>query len=874
MSVIKFRIKKIKNELTKNTYIKSISTLLSFFILVTTLISGQIDFGAYYTKVAGISNGANLGRYADIIAIVGPGKQLEFTRATAYMPVWRTPSGTYNISSIITRENDPDFLYTYVRLLQNNPDKIVVQLRYYESVSKLSKNNDDPLNPYGITGIVLETFTINRDNRVIRTIKRATGTRYEDWINPALAITQTITLRDDGISEGPVNWGASPPILPRPPVSDNPVKKPRGLPRPVKKWTFDEGLTTHNDEVIESIDDTPCPIDGLMTEYFPGVSGTALAFDGYYSGVRLPAANRPALSNAMAVEAWVTLDNYPYNDAPFIHNSTGTDGIAVGEKGWYLGVDAYGKPFFRINGVTAKSPDSLAVNRWTHIVGTYDGSNMRLYVDAVQKATAAQTGNIHPPDDDLMIGRNNTKLRTTEKVRGDLENLPFLYGIEGLIDQVCIYNTNLSETQIKNLYAAFLPANRASPINSGVLPGQTGAGTRFGASYTELQWQALWDKMWRDDNPDILVKFDDKPISIIFWRGTNYSPNLVTENNIWYNDQSCETGNVHGCAEHMSDKQRRQCITKIIENTAARVVVHWRYPLVDIGYTQGDLVDEYYTIYPDGTMVRNVLNCPTGFQDTQILLAPGQDILDVINLQSNTIMNLSGSIQSLTWTPPKGMPSVSLADPRIELLNTKSTYKPFLIFRGGRIYTWGIREVSPYSSLPPYAGPWDHYPVSLVPSDGRFAVNNTRIRHFAGFGSNDSTPSQVLYGLTSSPISGLLDLAKMFNSPPVVRMEKGAISSGFNVDDKSYVFTAIENESIISFTIDASINSPLINPCFVIRNWGASNKACLKINGVVQNEGPNFRQGKIIDLDGTYTMILWVGGISATSPQKFEITRN
>jgi len=859
----------------KNTYMKRIYTLLSFFVSVTALVSGQIDFGAYYTKIEGISNGANLGKYADIIAIVGQGKQLEFTRATAYMPVWRTPYGTYNISSIITRENDPDFLYTYVRLLQNDTDKIVVQLRYYESVSVLSKavDDDDPLNPYGITGIVLETFTINRDNSVFRTIKRATGTRYEDWINPALKITQIITLRDDGISEGPVNWGASPTALPRSPVSGNRVKKIRGLPRPLKKWTFDEGLTTHNDEVIESVNGTPCPIDGLMTQYFPGVSGTALAFDGYYSGVRLPAANRPALSNAMTVEAWVTLDNYPYNDAPFVHNSTGADSNAVGAKGWYLGIDAYGKPFFCINGVTAKSSDNLTVNRWTHIVGTYDGSNIRLYVDAVQKGIAAQTGNINPPDVDLIIGRNNTKLRTTEKVRGNLNNLPFLYGIEGLIDQVCIYNTNLSEKQIHKLYTGFIPTDRISPINSGVLPGQTGIGSRFGASYTELQWQALWDKMWRDDNPDILVKFDDKPISIIFWRGTNYSPNLVTENNIWYNDQSCEKGNVHGCAEHMSDKQRRQCIAKIIENTDARVVVHWRYPLADIGYTQGALIDEYYTIYPDGTMVRNVVNC-SGFQDTQILLAPGQDILDVINLQSNTIMNLSGSIQSLTWTPPKGMPSVTLADPRIELLNTKSSYKPFLIFRDGRIKTWGIREVSPYSGLSPYAGPWDHYPVSLVPSDGRFAANNTRIRHFAGFGWWDSNTRQVLYGVTNSDISGLLDMARMFNYPPIVKMERGAISSGFNPEDKSYVFTAIENESTISFTIDASGNSPLINPCFVIKNWGASNKACLNINSVKQNEGPDFRQGRIIDLDGTYTMIIWIGGISATSPQKFEITRN
>jgi hypothetical protein len=269
-------------------------------------------------------------------------------------------------------------------------------------------------------------------------------------------------------------------------------------------------------------------------------------------------------------------------------------------------------------------------------------------------------------------------------------------------------------------------------------------------------------------------------------------------------------------------------------------------------------------------MVRNVSNPTSSFQDAQILLAPGQNISDVINLQANTVMNLSGSTEVLNWADTNSMPKITLSDPWVELFNTKSTYKPYLIFTGGRINTWGGRQVSRYTGLW-FVGPWNHYPVSLDPSDGRIAADNTRIRHFAGFGANDFTPSQVLYGLATTSISGLLDLAKMFNYPPKVSMERGASSSGFTTNDKSYGFTA--NASTITFTLNASGNSPLLNPCFVIRNWGAGDKAGLKINGVVQNEGPNFRQGKIIDTDGTNTMIIWVGGISATSSQKFEITK-
>jgi hypothetical protein len=299
-------------------------------------------------------------------------------------------------------------------------------------------------------------------------------------------------------------------------------------------------------------------------------------------------------------------------------------------------------------------------------------------------------------------------------------------------------------------------------------------------------------------------------------------------------------------------------------------VVHWRYPNVDIGYAQGKLVDEYYTIYPDGTMVRCVSNPSQSFQDTQILLSPGQGPLDVLNLQANTLMNLSGEIQELTYTIPKGMPLSTLPNSWVELLNTKSTYKPYLIFTGGKINTWGVKEASPYSDLP-FAGPWDHYPISLDPSDGRNSADNTRLRHFAGFGANDLAPSQVIYGLTNTPIPGLLNLAKMFNYPPKVSMERGAISSGFNTGDKSFGFTA--NASNITFTINASENTPLVNPCFVIRNWGSrSSLAELKVNDMTQTAGPNFRQGVTIDSDGTYTLIVWVG-ISADTPQNFEISK-
>ena len=101
--------------------------------------------------------------------------------------------------------------------------------------------------------------------------------------------------------------------------------------------------------------------------------------------------------------------------------------------------------------------------------------------------------------------------------------------------------------------------------------------------------------MWRSgDYPDVAVKFDELPVSIIYWRGTNYGPSYLTENNKWMSDQSSETGTEYGCAEHMADKQNRYSHVRIIENTPARILVHWRYASADITYQLSEEKDGMY----------------------------------------------------------------------------------------------------------------------------------------------------------------------------------------------------------------------------------------------------------------------------------------
>ena len=48
---------------------------------------------------------------------------------------------------------------------------------------------------------------------------------------------------------------------------------------------------------------------------------------------------------------------------------------------------------------------------------------------------------------------------------------------------------------------------------------------RFGAGYCKLKYYEQWDALWRvDEHPDVLVRFDQTPVRVVFWRGSRYSP--------------------------------------------------------------------------------------------------------------------------------------------------------------------------------------------------------------------------------------------------------------------------------------------------------------------------------------------------------------
>jgi hypothetical protein len=464
--------------------------------------------------------------------------------------------------------------------------------------------------------------------------------------------------------------------------------------------------------------------------------------------------------------------------------------------------------------------------------------------------------------------------------------------LDGIIDELKVYDRVLSGQRFRRIVTANKPKTDP-PLTKRILPaGPPGPG-RFGAYYTLLKYYEEWDVLWRvKDHADVLVRFDEAPYRFVFWRGTNYIPCWVTGNGKWYSNEFNETwhDDHHGCAEPLSDKQCRYSHVRIIENNDARVVIHWRYALSDvfnkIAYFDenggwGDWSDEYYTIYPDGVGVRKVTlwsshpTAPHEFQESIVFNAPGTKPEDNIETKAVTIANMKGETRTYSWADERDHNKLEkLENANIQVVNLKSRTKPFLIVppthaQYGVFDSEFLGELEPYGyrkelSIFPW---WNHAPVAQIPSDGRWAVAPDRASHTSLSGFHvwedyeltcNSQTRIMLHGMTEKPAAGLIPLARSWLSAPKLKvLVSGVENQGYDPTQRAYVLSRSgrDGPGAVEFEMQASPESPVVNPAFVIQRWGDKG-ATLKVNGKPVARGKEFRFGHVHQLDSS-DLIAW-----------------
>lgn len=668
-------------------------------------------------------------------------------------------------------------------------------------------------------------------------------------------------------------------------------------------WTFDWVV---DDKIADKSGHFSDQIHGKYT-HVKGVEGNALKFDGFRTYVHRQPDEVPQIAGDFTIEAWIALGEYPWFWAPLIELRN------VAFEGFMFGIDKRGNLGMRVPETdkwqSYLSDQQLPLRTWTHIAAVYDEhKDLSFFVNGrLTNSFKIRASLITPKGTPLLIGRNYTQESWEDY---QLTTTGFYSFFAGLIDELRIHNRILDPNEVQKIYRDSLPKQDPDLPERQFPKVHLEAGA-FGAYYSKLDYYDDWDALWRvSDLADVLIRFDNMSGKLVFWRGTSFVPCWVTENGIWFTNEWLETWgpDVSSCAEPIMDRDCRFSHVRIIENHNARTVVHWRYALVDADYKfvavdddlRGEWCDEFYIIYPDSSGVRKMILHysqpirPHDWAEQIVVLPPGKTPTDVIDSPEITLVNMLGRKHSYAWDDDLPVVLNEPEGANIEVINLRSKYRPFLILPPGPFETSEMNKESPFfrtysaqqgkeyrpDPVPSVFGWWNHWPIAQVPGDGRWVLYPDRASHFnlttflqwKDHSLTDRTKTRImLQGLTDKDPEELVDLAKSWLQAPKARILEGEFNNiGYDQTEKAYIFQATSNgpPSLLHLELNATQDSPLINPALIIRGWGG-----FPVDVIIDDKpvptGERCRIGHSSTWEGV-NLVIWLK-LESTSPVQLSI---
>lgn len=195
---------------------------------------------------------------------------------------------------------------------------------------------------------------------------------------------------------------------------------------------------------------TGCPVLGGDGKFV-----TAASFDGVDDQISIPSSPSLNVTQAVTVEAWIYPTVMPNKDQGAAIVSKGNNGndaryelltvssLPVGANAatWRLSNHSTIDPNTG-SAISYIYGGNMPLNAWSHVVGTYDGSVMSLYVNGIQMASqSAAGGPITTDNNPLMIGVRQNQSATTGNSH-----------FKGMIDEVAVYNRALSAAEVQNRF--------------------------------------------------------------------------------------------------------------------------------------------------------------------------------------------------------------------------------------------------------------------------------------------------------------------------------------------------------------------------------------------------------------------------------------
>jgi hypothetical protein len=210
-------------------------------------------------------------------------------------------------------------------------------------------------------------------------------------------------------------------------------------------WPLDEatGATTFRDLSGNGNHGTcaRCPAAGQ-----PGVRGNAVEFANvlpFGDGIHLGQGPTMTFSPQLTVSGWVKLRAYSSYDM-IVSNDRDCCGTYRGFSLWAAQyADEPGLQLWHDSPAAnvIKGPSQIPLGEWHFVTGSYDGVDMRVYVDGALAGSAPSAGFAAPASFETQIGAMGFDPK---------------YGIQGVIDEVMIFNRALSSAEIATLHDYYI----------------------------------------------------------------------------------------------------------------------------------------------------------------------------------------------------------------------------------------------------------------------------------------------------------------------------------------------------------------------------------------------------------------------------------